>query len=95
MIDLNNPPMLGGNVSLWDNLLYKSEFKNTDCHYLILDEENQHYHSINNIKGFLACEEFCPKCMKGFYKKEGYEQHECETGYTKKVIVDKRNEEKC
>ena len=35
------------------------------------------YHSINNIKGFLAVDYFCPCCLQGFTNKKGFDSHVC------------------
>ena len=35
------------------------------------------YHSINNIKGFLAIEYFCPCCLNGFHNKKSFDAHVC------------------
>ena len=34
-----------------------------------LPHGQEHYHSINNIKGFLAVDYFCPHCLQGLHHK--------------------------
>ena len=47
--------------------------KFTATYWLLHDID--HYHSINNIKGFLAIEYFCSECLHGFHIKKSFEEH--------------------
>jgi G:T-mismatch repair DNA endonuclease (very short patch repair protein) len=55
--------------------MYKAPNKNKDQHWLLFD--NDHYHLITNINGFLAVNHFCNKCFQCFEHKATYEKHEC------------------
>ena len=48
------------------------------CNQYWLLHDNNHYHSINNIKGFLAVDYFCPHCFQGFTNKKAFDNHKCE-----------------
>ncbi len=65
LIDLDNLPILGSAINLWDCLSYKSMDRGTARHWLLMD--GKHYHVINNITGFLAVRGMCEKCFKCFY----------------------------
>ena len=76
ILDIDNLPVLHTTSNIYRSLMYKNnEVKSTTQYYLLFD--NDHYHSINNIKAFLAVRHFCPCCLSGFYKKEGFEKHQC------------------
>ena len=92
VIELQNIPILGGNVNLFNCLLYRSENRKTATHYLLFDNEKGHFHSITNIKAFLAVRSFCNTCLKGFCKLSTSETHTCDTTIVKKKVVDKKTE---
>ena len=48
------------------------------CNQYWLLHDNNHYHSINNIKAFLAVDYFCPHCFQGFTNKKAFDNHKCE-----------------
>ena len=75
VIDLNNVPILGAKIDIWNTIMYKAPNKNKDHHWLLFD--NDHYHLITNISGFLAVNHFCNKCFQCFERKTTYEKHEC------------------
>ena len=91
VLDLNNIPVLGSKIDVWNMLMYKSPRREISSQYWLLFDED-HYHSITNIRGFLAADHFCHKCFQCFKHKETFEKHECKlTGEkTKKRI--KRND---
>ena len=45
VIDLDNLPVLGAAINLWDCLTYKSMDRGTERHWLLMD--GNHYHVIN------------------------------------------------
>jgi hypothetical protein len=94
VIELQNLPSLGGNVNIFNSLLYKSDNRDTMTHYLLYDSEKEHYNAITDIKAFLGVRCFCDKCLKGFSNKADYEKHECNTNVINKRKVDKRTETK-
>ena len=52
-----------------------TEVRTATQYYLLYD--NEHYHSINNIKGFLAVDCFCHQCLQGFNHRKSYMTHQC------------------
>ncbi len=94
VIEMQNLPILGGNVNIFNSLLYKSDDRDTITHYLLYDSEKEHYNAITDIKAFLGVRCFCNKCLKGFSNKANYENHECNTNIINKRKVDKRTETK-
>ena len=92
VIELQNIPILGGNVNLFNCLLYKSENRNTTTHHLLLGNEKEHFHSITDIRAFLAVRSFCNTCLKGFCVSSTSEKHTCDTTIVKKKVVDKKTE---
>ena len=87
-------PILGGNVNIFNSLLYKSDNRDTLTHYLLYDSEKVHYNLITDIKAFLGVRCFCNKCLKGFGNKSDYEKHNCDTNIVSKRKVDKKTETK-
>ena len=63
--------------------MYKSDKRNTEKYWLLFD--NNHYHTINNIRGFLAVKHFCCKCFQCFEHKETFTNHECSLTRDKKI----------
>ena len=51
------------------------ELKSIEQYWLLHD--NDHYHSINNIKAFLAVDYFCQPCLQGFTHKKAFDAHQC------------------
>lgn len=49
IIDLNNVPILGATIKLWDCLLYKSKNRHKQHYFLLYDEVAQHYDVITDI----------------------------------------------
>ena len=94
VIELQNLPILGGNVNIFNSLLYKSDNRDTITHYLLYDSEKVHYNAITDIKAFLGVRCFCNKCLKGFSNKNDYEKHQCDTNIVSKRKVDKKTETK-
>ena len=91
VIELQNLPILGGSVNIFNSLLYKSDNRDTITHYLLYDSEKVHYNAITDIKAFLGVRSFCSKCLKGFHNKIDYEKHQCDTSVVSKRKVDKKN----
>ena len=77
-------PILGGNVNIFNSLLYKSDNRDTMTHDLLYDSEKVHYNAITDIKAFLGVRCFCNKCLKGFSNKNNYEKHQCDTSVISK-----------
>ena len=76
IFDIDNLPVLKTTSNIYRSLMYKNnEVKSTTQYYLLFD--NNHYHSINNIKAFLAVRHFCPCCLKGFQHLKDFEKHQC------------------
>jgi hypothetical protein len=77
VINMISIPILGCcSINLWEALMYKSPNRGKGQHWLLHDEN--HYHTITNIKGFLGVRLFCPKCFRGGERKETFEKHECD-----------------
>jgi Pyruvate/2-oxoacid:ferredoxin oxidoreductase delta subunit len=51
ILNLNQIPMLGSNINLWNCLLYKTNNRHKKQYFLLYDDVNQHYDCITNIKG--------------------------------------------
>ena len=92
VVDKHNIPILGGNVNLYNCLMYKSENRNTKHYFLLYDDIAKHYDCITDIKKLLAVRAFCFTCFKGFRHQKDYDSHECDTTVLKKKTVDKRTE---
>ena len=76
ILDMEKVPMLNSTIGIYETLMYKNdEIKSKQQFWLLHDDD--HYHAINNIKGFLAIEYFCSECLHGFHNKKAFEKHEC------------------
>jgi len=64
---------------------------NSPVKYFLLYDEG-HYHSINNIKGFLSIDYFCCNRLCGFHHKKAYDEHKCEE--CAKGCVSKKSKQK-
>jgi len=80
IMDIDNIPILNSKINVWHALMYKAENRNKEQFWLLYG--GNHYDAITNIKGFLAVDYFCCKCLQCFKHKETYDNHEC--GETKK-----------
>ena len=82
ILDIESIPILHTTSNIYNTLMYKnSHVKSCNQYWLLHDTD--HYHAINNIKGFLAVEYFCHHCLHGFHHKKAYQEHvcqECEDG---------------
>ena len=76
ILDMVKIPMLNSTIGIYETLMYKNDEVKSDTQFWLLHDDD-HYHSINNIKGFLAIEYFCSKCLHGFHNKKSFEKHEC------------------
>ena len=77
MIDMDNIPILVSKIDVYNALMYKSEARRQEHYWLLFD--NNHYHAITNIKGFLSVEYFCSNCLKCFWRKAQFDEHDCRT----------------
>jgi hypothetical protein len=75
MIDMGNIPILGSKIDVYNALMYNSEARRQEHYWLLFD--NSHYHAITNIKGFLSVEYFCSNCLKCFWRKAQFDEHDC------------------
>ena len=62
VMSIENIPILGSAINIWNALEYRSEDRHTQKHWLLLD--NNHYHVINDIKPFRGVKQFCSTCFK-------------------------------
>ncbi len=83
VLDIEQIPIFRTTSNIYNSLMYKNsscrhggQFKSTDQFWLLHD--NDHYHSINNIKAFLAVDYFCHTCLQGFTHKKAFDSHQCE-----------------
>ncbi len=87
--------MLNTTTNIYNSLMYKNTTKIFNTRYWLLFDNN-HYHSITNIKGFLATKYFCHTCCHCFEKENTFKKHncaDCEMGqnYSKKNRKQVRN----
>ena len=76
ILNMENIPMLNSQIGIYQTLMYKNdEIKSKQQFWLLHDSD--HYHSINNIKKFLAIDHFCTECLHGFHHRKAFEKHEC------------------
>ena len=74
ILGMEKIPILHKTSSIYNSLMYiNTNHKFTATYWLLHDID--HYHSINNIKGFLAIEYFCSECLHGFHIKKSFEEH--------------------
>ena len=79
IFDIDAVPVMRTTTSIYQSLIYKnSEVGSGTQYYLLHDSEQEHYHAINNIKGFLAANYFCPCCLRTFHNLKGYKEHQCQ-----------------
>jgi len=76
VMDMSKVPMLKSSIGLYQTLIYKNDEVKYEQQFWLLHDED-HYHAINNIKGFLAIDYFCSECLHGFHHKKAFEKHEC------------------
>ena len=86
IIDMENIPVLGSAINIWDVLMYRNEDKHTEKHWLLYDDN--HYHVINNITAFCGVRQFCDKCFKCFVHNKEFDNHDCS-----KITMKKRKQE--
>ena len=92
ILDMEQIPILKTTSSIYNSLMYMNKnHKFTATYWLLHDID--HYHSINNIKGFLAIEYFCSECLHGFHIKQTFEGHSCceDAGTKRRKIVQNKN----
>ena len=83
VLDIEQMPILSTTSNIYNSLMYKNSSTRTghslkpNTQYWLL-HDNNHYHSINNIKAFLAVDYFCPHCLQGFTNKKAFDNHKCE-----------------
>ena len=85
VLDIDKIPILGRTQNMYDMLLYKSEYIEDQQQYYLLFNDS-HYDTITNIKGFLAIEYYCNKCLSCYKNKSSYENHDCKVTH----ITDKK-----
>ena len=90
VIDMENIPILNSKIDVWNVLMYKSVDRQKEKYWLLYD--NNHYHAITNIKGFLAVKYFCDRCLTCFEHKATIEKHECDDKHCKTKL--KKNKDK-
>ena len=57
VLDLDDPHILGSKINIWETMLYKSTTRvNANKYWLLFGGD--HYHSINNIEGYLSVKHF-------------------------------------
>ena len=92
IFDIDAVPMMRTTTSIYQSLIYKnSEIESGTQYYLLHDSEQEHYHAINNINGFLAAHYFCPSCLRTFHNFKAKQEHQCQEcendTFTKKKII--------
>ena len=92
IFDIDAVPMMRTTTSIDQSLIYKnSEIESGTQYYLLHDSEQEHYHAINNINGFLAAHYFCPSCLRTFHNFKAKQEHQCQEcendTFTKKKII--------
>ena len=75
VLDIEQLPILSTTSNIYNSLMYKNNTSRkcctlNTCNQYWLLHDNNHYHSINNIKAFLAVDYFCPHCFQGFTNKK-------------------------
>ena len=76
VLAIENILILRATSSIYNSLMYKNGHVKSSTQYWLLHDQD-HYHSINNIKGFLAVDYFCPHCLQGFHHKKAFDAHRC------------------
>ena len=74
ILDIDNIPVLKTSSNLYNSLMYKNNSVKTSTQYYRLYDDH-YYHSINDIKGFLAIECFCPCCLIGYHNEKCFDTH--------------------
>jgi hypothetical protein len=69
ILDMEQIPILNTTSSIYNSLMYMDSSHKFNATYWLLHDKD-HYHSINNIKGFLAIDYFCHECLHGFHIKK-------------------------
>ena len=69
VLDIESLPVLNATSCIYNSLMYKNSHVKSSTQYWLLHDQ-EHYHSINNIKGFMAVDYFCPHCLQGFHHKK-------------------------
>ena len=77
ILDIESIPILNTTSNIYNTLMYKNSHVKS-CHQYWLLHDTNHYHAINNIKGFLAVDYFCHQCLHGFHHKKAYDEHVCQ-----------------
>ena len=95
ILGMEKIPILHKTSSIYNSLMYMSKTGPkggfTATYWLLHDID--HYHSINNIKGFLAIDYFCSECLHGFHMKKTFEEHVCceDAGTKRRKIVQNKS----
>ena len=76
VLDIENLPVVNATSCIYNSLMYKNSHVKSSTQYW-LPHDQEHYHSINNVIGFLAVDYFSPHCLQGFHHKKAFDQHKC------------------
>ncbi len=76
VFDIDNLPVLNTTTNIYNSLMYKNTSNRDNTKYWLLFD-NGHFHTITNVKRFLATKYFCPTCCHCFEKEKAFETHKC------------------
>jgi len=93
ILDIDNIPILNTTSKIYNSLMYKNSYVKSSTQYWLL-HDSDHYHSINNIRGFLAVDYFCHQCLQGFNNKKAFDTHECCDNCCEALTTKKNKQEK-
>ena len=88
LLNVDNLPILNTTATLFQSLLYKSEYNENYKQCWLLLNDN-HYDVITKTTGFLACSHFCQKCCSCFNRKDTFEKHHAKCGKEEAFIAGK------
>ena len=74
VLDIEHLPVLYATSCIYNCLMYKNSHVKSSTQYR-LPHDQEHYRSINIIKGVLAVDYFCPHCLQGFHHKKQQTTH--------------------
>ena len=77
VLNMRDLPMKNMDITVRNHLLYgyNTENRNTKAHWLLLDQVNEHYYVISNIRKFFSARHSCDKCFRCIKCENTYNKH--------------------
>ncbi len=77
VLNMRDLPIKNTDITVRNHLLYgyNTKNRNTKAHWLLLDQVNEHYYVISDIRKFFSARHFCDKCFRCIKCENTYNKH--------------------